>query len=130
MQAYKVEENKTVIQILKGIGISLITTLVFLIIFALILTYTQVEEKTINPVIVVITPLSILIGSSIVNIKIKKNGLINGAIIGGAYMLIIYLISSILNWKFGLNAQSIIMIVVGVIFGILGGILGVNNMSH
>ena len=130
MQAYKVEENKTVIQILKGIGISLIITLVFLIIFALILTYTQVEEKTINPVIVVITALSILIGSSIVNIKIKKNGLINGAIIGGAYMLIIYLISSILNWKFGLNAQSIIMIVVGVIFGILGGILGVNNMSH
>ena len=130
MQAYKVEENKTVIQILKGIGISLITTLVFLIIFALILTYTQVEEKTINPVIVVITALSILIGSSIVNIKIKKNGLINGAIIGGAYMLIIYLISSILNWKFGLNAQSIIMIVVGVIFGTLGGILGVNNMSH
>ena len=130
MQAYKVEENKTVIQILKGIGISLITTLVFLIIFALILTYTQVEEKTINPVIIVITALSILIGSSIVNIKIKKNGLINGAIIGGAYMLIIYLISTILNWKFGLNAQSIIMIVVGVIFGILGGILGVNNMSH
>ena len=127
MQAYKVEENKTVIQILKGIGISLITTLVFLGIFALILTYTQVEEKTINPVIVVITALSILIGSSIVNIKIKKNGLINGAIIGGAYMLIIYLISSILNWKFGLDAQSIIMIVAGVIFGILGGILGVNN---
>ena len=127
MQAYKVEENKTVIQILKGIGISLITTLVFLVIFALILTYTQVEEKTINPVIVVITALSILIGSSIVNIKIKKNGLINGAIIGGAYMLIIYLISSILNWKFGLDAQSIIMIVAGVIFGILGGILGVNN---
>ena len=130
MQAYKVEENKTVIQILKGIGISLITTLVFLVIFALILTYTQVEEKTINPVIIVITALSILIGSSIVNIKIKKNGLINGAIIGGAYMLIIYLISTILNWKFGLNAQSIIMIVVGVIFEILGGILGVNNMSH
>ena len=130
MQAYKVEENKTVIQILKGIGISLITTLVFLVIFALILTYTQVEEKTINPVIIVITALSILIGSSIVNIKIKKNGLINGEIIGGAYMLIIYLISTILNWKFGLNAQSIIMIVVGVIFGILGGILGVNNMSH
>ena len=127
MQAYKMEENKTVIQILKGIGISLVTTLILLVIFALILTYTQVEEKTINPVIIIITALSILIGSSIVNIKIKKNGLINGAIIGGAYMLIIYLISSILNWKFGLTAQSIIMITVGMFFGILGGILGVNN---
>ncbi len=127
MQAYKMEENKTIIQILKGIGISLVTTLILLVIFALILTYTQVEEKTINPVIIIITALSILIGSSIVNIKIKKNGLINGAIIGGAYMLIIYLISSILNWKFGLTAQSIIMITVGMVFGILGGILGVNN---
>ncbi len=127
MQAYKMEENKTIIQILKGIGISLVTTLILLVIFALILTYTQVEEKTINPVIIIITALSILIGSSIVNIKIKKNGLINGAIIGGAYMLIIYLISSILNWKFGLTAQSIIMITVGMFFGILGGILGVNN---
>jgi len=53
--------------------------------------------------------------------------MINGAIIGGSYILILYLISSILNWKFGLNIQSIIMIVVGMIFGILGGIIGVNR---
>ena len=59
--------------------------------------------------------------------KIRKNGLINGGIIGGAYILIIYLISSILNWKFGLEIQSIIMIVIGMIFGILGGIIGVNK---
>ena len=37
------------------------------------------------------------------------------------------LISSILNWKFGLEVQSIIMIAVGMIFGILGGIIGVNK---
>ena len=128
MQVNKMGENSNLIQILKGIGISFVSTIIFLVIFAIILTYTQVAENTINPVIIIITALSILIGSSIANIKLKKNGLINGAIIGGIYMLIIYLISSILNWKFGLNLQSLIMIVVGVIFGILGGILGVNNM--
>ena len=128
MQVNKMGENSNLIQILKGIGISFVSTITFLVIFAIILTYTQVAENTINPVIILITALSILIGSSIANIKLKKNGLINGAIIGGIYMLIIYLISSILNWKFGLNLQSLIMIVVGVIFGILGGILGVNNM--
>lgn len=128
MQVNKMGENSNLIQILKGIGISFVSTIIFLVIFAIILTYTQVAENTINPVIILITALSILIGSSIANIKLKKNGLINGAIIGGIYMLIIYLISSILNWKFGLNLQSIIMMVVGVIFGILGGILGVNNM--
>ena len=75
----------------------------------------------------IITSISILIGSSLGNIKIKKNGLINGGMIGGIYILIIYLISSILNWRFSLNVQSIIMIVVAIVFGILGGIIGVNK---
>lgn len=42
-------------------------------------------------------------------------------------MILIYLISSILNWQFSLNVQSIIMIVVSILFGILGGIIGVNK---
>ena len=42
-------------------------------------------------------------------------------------MIVIYLISSILNWKFKLNIQSIIMIGIGIAFGILGGIIGVNR---
>ena len=65
-------------------------------------------------------------GSSIVNRKIRKNGILNGGAIGGIYLLIIYTISSILNWKFNLNIQSIIMILVGTTFGILGGVIGVN----
>ena len=59
--------------------------------------------------------------------KIRRNGLLNGGLVGGTYILILYIISSLLNWKFGLNMQSIIMIVVGTIFGILGGIIGVNK---
>ena len=34
---------------------------------------------------------------------------------------------TILNWKFTLNLQSIIMIVSAIVFGILGGIIGVNK---
>ena len=122
-----VKVEKTVLNIAKGVIISLLTTVLLLVIFATILTYTQVSETVINPVIIVITAISILIGSSIGNIKIKKNGLINGALIGGIYIFTIYLISSILNWKFGLKMQSIIMIAIGMIFGILGGIIGVNK---
>lgn len=59
--------------------------------------------------------------------KIRRNGLLNGGFVGGIYILILYIISSLLNWKFGLNMQSIIMIIVGTIFGILGGIIGVNK---
>lgn len=119
--------ENTINNIAKGVGIALLTTLVLLMIFATILTYTEVSETIINPVIIVVTAISILIGSSIGNIKIKKNGLLNGALIGGIYIITIYLISSILNWKFTLEIQSIIMIIIGMIFGILGGIIGVNK---
>ncbi len=127
MENMQVNENKTITNIAKGVGISLITTIMLLLIFSIILTYSNIEEKVISPVIMIITSISILIGSSIVNIKMKKNGLLNGAIIGISYIIIIYLISSILNWKFTLNMQSIIMVAAAIIFGILGGILGVNK---
>ncbi len=127
MDNMQIGENKSIINILKGVGISLAFTLILLIIFSVILTYTKIQENAINPVIMIITAISILVGSSIGNIKIRKNGLLNGGIIGAIYIITIYLISSILNWKFSLNMQSIIMIIVAIMFGILGGIIGVNK---
>lgn len=122
-------KDNTIMNLVKVIGISLIITVILLIIFSVLLAYTNISETVISPVIMIITAISILIGSSIVNIKIKKNGLINGGIIGGSYILTIYLISSLLNWKFTLNLQSVIMIVLAIAFGILGGIIGVNKRA-
>ncbi len=119
--------NKNYINILKGLGIALIITFIFLLILAIVLTYTNASEDIINPTIITITAISILIGSSISNMKIKKNGLINGGIVGGLYIILIYLFSSILNESFTLTIQSIVMIVIGIAFGVLGGIIGVNK---
>ena len=127
MENLQINENKTIKNIMKGTGIALITTVLLLLIFSIILTYTNIDEKVINPVIMIVTAISILLGSSLGNIKIKKNGLINGGSIGAIYIVTIYLISSILNWKFSLNIQSIFMIIIAIVFGILGGILGVNR---
>ena len=121
-----VTENKILSPMIKGVLISILTTVALLIIFAGILTFTNVPESSITPVIILVTAISILIGSSITNHKIRKKGLLNGAAIGGIYMIIIYLISSILNGYFMLNSLSVIMIVLGIIAGILGGIMGVN----
>ena len=127
MENLQINENKTIKNIMKGTGIALITTVLLLLIFSIILTYTNIDEKVINPVIMIVTAISILLGSSLGIIKIKKNGLINGGTIGAIFIVTIYLISSILNWKFLLNIQSIFMIIIAIVFGILGGILGVNR---
>ena len=123
------EENtsKNYVYILKGVVISVIFTLIFLFIFSVLLTYTNISEKFINPTIIAITAINILIGSSIGNLKVKRRGLLNGAIIGGMYLILIYLISSILSGSFSLTLESIIMIVIAMIFGMIGGIIGVNK---
>ena len=46
--------------IFKGVGISLILKKLLLFIFSLILAYTNVNENTITPVIIVVTAISIL----------------------------------------------------------------------
>lgn len=127
MESYKDDKQEILKALGKGMLISFIMTILILLIFSIILTFTNISEKTIVPVIIISTAISILIGSSISNIRIKKNGILNGALIGGGYILILYLLSSILNARFNLNIQSIIMISVGVVFGILGGIIGVNK---
>ena len=113
--------------IIKGIIISFITTIIFLLIFSIFLTYTNISENFITPTIIVITAISIFIGSTISNSKIQRNGLLNGAIVGGIYLISIYLLSSIMNQKFALSMQSIVMIISGIVCGMFGGILGVNK---
>lgn len=121
-----VKEN-TYIKIFKGLLISFAITLIGILIFALILTYSNISESTIPIVIIAISFISILIGSTISTRKISKNGMINGGIIGGIYVAILYLISSIVSTGFSINIYTIFMIILGIIAGLVGGILGINS---
>lgn len=121
-------ENKNpIIGIIKGTLISFLVTLISLTVFSVLLVYTDLSEDTIKPVIITVTGISILIGSSIGTRKIRKNGLITGGGIGAIYILIIFCISSIMNSSFSLSPISAIMIGVGIVGGVLGGIIGVNT---
>ena len=120
------DSNRGYVTILKGVLISFILTLLLVFVFAIILTYTNIQESAIFPAVLLITAMSILIGSSISTIKIKKNGILNGGIIGLIYMLLIYLISSFIGTGFALNLNSILVILSGIVGGMLGGIVGVN----
>lgn len=64
MESMKMNKESVLFNIAKGVFISITSTVILLIIFALILTYTNVNENVINPVIIIITAISILLGSS------------------------------------------------------------------
>lgn len=117
---------KNITRIVKGSITAILLTLLLLLIFAILLTYTSLQENIIKPVIIVISGISILLGSSISTLKIKKNGILNGSLVGLVYIVTIYLISSIIGTGFALNLYSIIMIVISILAGMIGGIIGVN----
>ncbi len=118
--------NSNMFIIIKGIVISFITTLVAIFILSAVLTYSNLSEELISPSIITITALSILIGTSISTIKLSKNGILYGGVIGLIYILFLYIVSSITSVGFGLNPQSIIMIIASIIAGMIGGIVGIN----
>lgn len=122
----KTKEDSNFVRIIKGSILSIILTIICLLIFSLILAYTNIPEKTMIPVITAVTAISILAGSIISVSKIEKKGIINGALVGLIYILTIYIISSIAKGNFGITINSIILIAPAIIAGMLGGIIGVN----
>lgn len=124
-----VKENNSngIVIILNGSLISIIATIVLLMIFATVLTYSNINENSMPTVIIVVTALCILVGSQITTSKIKRNGIVNGALVGAIYILALYLISSIISKDFSLNIYSIIMMATSILIGGIGGIIGVNK---
>lgn len=121
------ESGNNIKKILIGSGVSIIITIIGLIIFASLLTYTSISESTIPTVTIIITIISILIGSSICMSTMRKNGIINGILIGLIYIGFIYILSSVIEGNFALDLKSIIMIIGAIIAGAVGGIIGVNR---
>lgn len=121
------ENGNNIKRVIKGSAFSIIITLIGLLIYSIILSYTNVAETTMPTIIIIITAISILIGSTISISNIKKNGIVNGMLVGIIYISTIYLLSSIITGNFLLSTNSIIMIIASVLTGALGGIIGVNK---
>lgn len=119
-------KKEKISRIIKSILFSILLTLILLFVYATLLSYTNIPENTMGVAITSISSISILIFSIICMLKIKNNGIINGGIIGFTYMIIIYILSSLVQTGFNLNLYSIVMIISGTLCGMLGGIIGVN----
>ena len=118
--------NKNFFRILIGSLNSILISCIIFLFFAIILINTNISENSISPVIIIVEIVSILIGSFISSKQIKKNGILNGALVGGIYIGILYLISSIFVVGVKLDMRSLIIIASSILCGIFGGIIGVN----
>ena len=107
------------LKILKGSIVSIIITLVLIIFASMILTFTNIPEAVIPAMIIIISAISILVGSIISTLYIDNKGMVNGACVGLIYIVVLYLLSSITVAGFNLNIKSSIMMFVSVIAGMI-----------
>ena len=113
-------------RLLKGVAAAYIATVAVFIVFAFILTYTNFPDRLMPSVVVVGTIVSILIAGTLTARGIKSKGWLSGAQIGFAYMLILYILSSIFLTGFGIDRYILLMLLAGIISGAIGGIAGIN----
>lgn len=119
-------ESITIMSVVRGIIASYVVTIPVFVLFALILTNTDFPEKYISIGVVITTIISVLIAGTTSTRGIKNKGWLNGSIVGFIYMLILYLLSSLVFNNFVIDKYVITMTVIGVLTGAIGGILGIN----
>ncbi len=122
-------EKVNFLTIVKGILISYLITIPLFIIFAFVLTYTSFPEKYISPVVLITTVISVIAAGSIISRNARNRGWLNGAAVGILYMILLYLLSSIVFRDFGVNRYVLTMLVIGILAGAIGGIIGINLKS-
>lgn len=121
-----INEHSNIVTIIKGILVSYLFTLPMFAVFAYFLTFVDFPQKYLSTAVIITTLLSIVIAGWISTRNVRSKGWLNGGIVGIIYMLILYLLSSIVYREFTLNSHVLILLAIGVLTGSIGGILGIN----
>lgn len=104
-----------------------VITVPSMFILAAILTFTDFPEKYKTIAVLIATLSGLFVAGFKSGVNNEKNGMVKGALTGLAYMLILYLVSSIIFNDFMINQRSVIMILSGILVGAIGGIVGINR---
>jgi putative membrane protein (TIGR04086 family) len=121
-----VNESMSLVAVLKGILAAYIITIPAFMLFALILSNTDYPQKLITPAVVITTVISVLTAGAVSTRGLKNKGWLNGSIVGFIYMLILYLLSSLIYRNFSIDNYVVTMTVIGILTGAIGGIIGIN----
>lgn len=119
-------KSSPVLALFKGILISYIITMAVFIVFALLITYTDISEKHIGTVIKVTTALVCILSGLITAGSANKGGLLWGIISGISYVAIMCILGFALIPDYSVTSKLVVSLMLAVAGGGLGGVIGIN----
>lgn len=120
------EKNNIYLPAAEGVLRGFIITVVLLLIFAVIMTFTEVSERASSIFYLVTTILSIMYGSIYAVRKIKKRGWLIGILVTVLYLLVLYIVSIISGNSSVIGADRINRFLIALVVGALSGMIGIN----
>ena len=119
------KEKMNFLPIVSGVVLSIVVSLVLILLFALLIKWLEWGDAVIKPINVAIKIISIAVGV-LVATRDGKNGLKKGAVVGVLYVLLSFLIFSLLLGSFSLSMKFVWDLLLGLLSGVLLGVLCVN----
>ena len=113
--------------LLKGIVISYIITMLVFIIYAILLTYTNISPDYISITALVTTAASCIICGFVTAKASGSKGLLWGIVSGGCYMIIMFTLGFATIPTFALNQKLVVSLCLALGGGAVGGVFGVNR---
>lgn len=106
--------------------ISILLGLILTCLIGVLLAYTNINDNMLGTLVFVSTAISIFIGSTLLNRKLKRKGYLYGMLFGLIYFALVYTFSSLAFSTFNFNTTVIVYLLMALGSGIVGGIIGVN----
>lgn len=114
---------------LKGMAIATLLTLIVFGLFAVILSYTPLSEGAIPYITMITQIIGAAVSGYIPAKRVGTRGIVTGALSAFLYMLVIWLIASLVSDGFYIGPHILTMLALSVVSGAAGGIFGVNLKS-
>ncbi len=111
----------------KNLLFVIIGTVILLFLTSVAATYLTISDFVIDILVSVITGLSIAFGGFRAARYAGMYGLINGAVFGLIYILIVYIIGTIADRTVSFSVSSLMAFLISIGCGAFGGIVGVNT---
>ena len=115
-----------IIYLLKNTAVGFVLTIVLLFLVSVLGVFASLPEAVTKLLVSAVAYTSIGICGCRAARHVHSGGLISGAISGLIYIIVLYLIGSIVNGSFSLSSTSLITALISILSGAVGGIIGVN----
>ncbi|WP_027634068.1 TIGR04086 family membrane protein [Clostridium hydrogeniformans] len=120
------EKKALMVNVSKGVLRGVILTTVCLVIYSIIMNFVDISPKTTSVVYMVITSLSILLGS-VYSSKINgEKGWIVGLLVALIYMALLMIVTALVNGGLVFTTLILVQLILALLVGFFSGMLGIN----